>query len=78
MNGFDRALAETEKPEELIAKTFSTNGVSITVSSMTSFISFSIGNFSSLFMIASFSYFAGLGVFLLWINQFLVFGPLLC
>lgn len=55
MNGFDRALSETDEPDELISKTYGSNGVSITVSSFTSFISFSIGNFSSLFMISSFS-----------------------
>lgn len=55
MNGFDRALEETDQPDELIAKTYASNGVSITVSSFTSFISFSIGGFSSLFMISSFS-----------------------
>lgn len=55
MNGFDRALIETDEPDELIAKTYATNGVSITVSSFTSFISFSIGNFSSLLMISRFS-----------------------
>jgi hypothetical protein len=55
MNGFDRALKETDQPDELIAKTYASNGVSITVSSFTSFISFSIGGFSSLFMIMSFS-----------------------
>lgn len=77
MNGFDRALQETDEPDELISKTFASNGVSVTVSSITSFISFSVGNFSSLYMISSFSCFAGLGVLLLWVNQFLIFGPFL-
>jgi len=75
--GLTGLLKETDEPDELIARTFSTNGVSITVSGFTSFISFSIGNFSSLYMIRSFSFFAGLGVIILWVNQFLIFGPLL-
>jgi len=48
MNGFDRCMTETDDPEELVRNTFATNGVSITVSSLTSFISFSMGNLSSL------------------------------
>jgi len=55
MNGFDQCMHETEDPEELVARTFATNGVSITVSSFTSFISFSMGNLSSLYFLASFS-----------------------
>jgi len=55
MNGFDQCMHETEDPEELVARTFATNGVSITVSSFTSLISFSMGNLSSLYFLASFS-----------------------
>eukprot|EP00341_Mesodinium_pulex_P005109 CAMPEP_0116902264 /NCGR_PEP_ID=MMETSP0467-20121206/9912_1 /TAXON_ID=283647 /ORGANISM="Mesodinium pulex, Strain SPMC105" /LENGTH=253 /DNA_ID=CAMNT_0004576069 /DNA_START=424 /DNA_END=1185 /DNA_ORIENTATION=- len=79
MNGFDRAQLEHPADVEVqLAEAFEKNGLSITVSSFTSFISFSSGVFSSIPMIRTFSLFAGIGMIVLWMNTIIIFGPFLC